>query len=487
MSDAHVNDKSSVKDASDAILQNKETEGVKTLLGDPKRAIIKLSLPMIAAMSVQTIYNLVDAIWVSGLGADALAAIGFVYPFFFLAMGLSNGLGVGAGSAISRRIGARDKLGADNVAVHTIVIMLLLAVAFTIPLFAFAPDIFALIGAGKTTGMAVAYGRVIFAGSIFIFFTNVANSILRGEGDAKRAMYAMALGAGLNIVLDPIFIYYFGLGVAGAAWATVISLGVSSIIMLNWFLFKRDTYVSFSFSDFKWSKEIIMDIFRVGLPSSVMMISMSFMMLIMNAIIVMVTAGNTDGVAIYSTGWRVVSIAVLPTMGIATALVPVSGAAFGARSFEKVSIAHLYAVKIGFLMETVIAVATFIFAPQIAAVFTHAEEAARIAPGLTTFLRIISFYHPTISFGMLSSSLFQGTGKGMNALIVTILRTLILTPLFTVVFGFNLGLGLVGVWWGLVAANTAGVAVAFAWARLYIRGLKAAETTRLTQGIIYNY
>ena len=76
---------------------------------------------------------------------------------------------------------------------------------------------------------------------------------------------------------------------------------------------------------------------------------------------------------------------------------------------------------------------------------------------------------------MLSSSLFQGTGKGINALIVTILRTLILTPLFTVVFGFNLGLGLVGVWWGLVAANTAGVAVAFAWARLYIRGLKAAE------------
>ena len=100
--------------------RNKETKGVETLLGDPEKAIIKLSLPMIAAMSVQTIYNLVDAIWVSGIGADALAAIGFVYPFFFLAMGLSNGLGVGAGSAISRRIGARDKPGADNVAVHTL-------------------------------------------------------------------------------------------------------------------------------------------------------------------------------------------------------------------------------------------------------------------------------------------------------------------------------------------------------------------------------
>lgn len=464
-----MNNKLSKKGTSDALSQKKETKGVETLLGDPKKAIIKLSLPMIAAMSVQAIYNLVDAIWVSGLGADALAAIGFVFPFFFLAMGLSNGLGVGAGSAISRRIGARDKLGADNVAVHTIVIMLLLAVAFTIPLFAFAHDIFALIGAGKTVGMAVAYGQVIFAGSILIFFTNIASSILRGEGDARRAMYAMALGAGLNIVLDPIFIYTFGLGIAGAAWATLISLGVSSIIMLNWLLFKKDTYVSFSFSDFKCSKGIVMDIFRVGLPSSVMMLSMSFMMLIMNVIIVMV--GNTDGVAIYSTGWRVVSIAVLPTMGIATAVVSVSGAAFGARSFEKVSIAHLYAVKIGLMIEAAIAVATFIFAPQIAAVFTQAEGAAHIASDLTIFLRIISFYHPTISFGMLSSSLFQGTGKGMNALIVTVLRTLILTPLFTVVFGFSLGLGLVGIWWGLVAANIVGVAVAFSWARLYIREL----------------
>ncbi|MBK5190756.1 MAG: MATE family efflux transporter [Methanosarcinales archaeon] len=424
---------------------------------------------MIAAMSVQTIYNLVDAIWVSGLGVDALAGIGFVFPFFFMAMALSNGLGVGTGSAISRRIGARDKKGADNVAVHTIIIMVLLAIVFTIPLLVFVDELFALIGAGKTLGMAVAYGRVIFAGSIFLFFTNIANAILRGEGDARRAMYAMALGAGLNIILDPIFIYTLGMGIAGAAWATVLSLGITSVIMLNWLLIKKDTYVSFTFHNFKCDKSIVKDIFGVGLPSSVMQLSMSLTMLILNVIIVMV--GGTDGVAIYSTGWRVASMAVLPTIGIATAVVPVTGAAFGARSFEEVSIAHLYAVKIGLMMETAIAVATFIFAPQIAAVFTQAEGAAHIAPDLTIFLRIICLLYPTISFGMLSSSVFQGTGKGLNALLVTVLRTLILTPLLAVIFAFNLGLGLVGIWWGLVVANTIGVTVAFSWVRLYIRGL----------------
>ena len=445
------------------------SEGVKTLLGDPKKAILKLSLPMIVAMSAQTIYNLVDAIWVSGLGADALAAIGFVFPFFFAAMALSNGLGVGGGSAISRRIGANDKEGADNVAVHTIVMMLLLAVLFTIPLFVFARDVFALIGAGRATGMAVSYGRIVFAGSIFIFITSVASAILRAEGDVKRAMYVMMLGAGLNIILDPIFIYTLDMGIAGAAWATLVSLAISSAVMVNWLLFKKDTYVSFKFSGFRFDRVIVRDIFKVGIPASVTQLSLSLTMVIMNVMVVAV--GSIAGVAVYTTGWRVVSIATLPLIGIATAVVSVTGAAFGARACDKVSIAHLYATKIGFAIELVIAVATFIFAPQIAAMFTHSESAAHIAPDLIIFLRIVSLFYVGVPFGMLSSSLFQGTGKGMNALFVTILRTLILTPIFAALFAFNFDMGLTGIWWGLVAANVIGSAVAFIWARLYVRGL----------------
>ena len=207
--------------------ESPETKGIRILEGDPKKAIIKLAVPMIVAMSVQTLYQLIDTFWVSGLGADALAAMGFVFPFYFISMALSNGLGIGGGAAISRKIGARDKAGADNVAVHTIIIMMLLVLIFTIPFYVFAPHIFSLVGAGKTTDLAVAYARVIFLGSIVIFFTNVANSILRSEGDSKRAMYAMVLGAALNIVIDPIFIYTFKMGIAGAAWATLLSLAVS--------------------------------------------------------------------------------------------------------------------------------------------------------------------------------------------------------------------------------------------------------------------
>jgi putative MATE family efflux protein len=455
--------------APDEPLPGRGTDGVKALFGDPRKAIIKLSIPMMVAMSVQTIYNIVDAFWVAGLGADALAAMGFVFPFFFVIMSLSNGLGIGGGAAISRRIGAKDKLGADNVAVHTIILMVLLAVGFSVPFFLLARDIFVLMGSGGATDLAVAYARIIFAGGIIIFFVNVAGAILRGEGDAKRAMYAMVLGAGLNIVLDPIFIYTLGMGIEGAAWATLVSLGVSSVIMSNWLFFRKDTYVSFKFSDFRFDKCIIRDIFRVGLPASVQQLSMAITTLIMTVLIVIVS--NTDGVAVYSVGWRVATIAIAPLIGIATAVVSVTGAAFGEHSFEKVEITHIYAIKIGLVIEMIIAAATFVFAPQIAAIFTQAEGAAHIAPDLTTFLRIVCIFYPTVSLGMLSSSLFQGVGRGMDALIVTILRTLVLTPIFVVLFAFTLGMGLTGIWWGLVAGNVIGSVVAFVWARLYVSRL----------------
>jgi putative MATE family efflux protein len=460
-----------------------QTEGVKTLLGDPKKAIIKLSFPMIIAMSVHTIYNLVDALWVSGLGADALAAVGFVYPLFFMALALATGLGVGAGSALSRMIGAKNKQGADAVTSHAFILMIITNIIFTIPLFIFAEQIFNIIGAGPVVGpLATVYGKIIFAGSIFMFLNYIINAILRGEGDAKRAMYAMVFGAVLNIILDPIFIYTFGLGVAGAAYATVLSFSLSSLIMLYWLIVKKDTFVTVNLKNFSFNRKIVYEIFQVGIPSALMQLSMAITMLIINGIIVIVT--TTNGVAIYTTGWRVSMIAILPTLGIATAVVSVSGAAFGAKAYDKLNVSHLYAVKLGLIMEVIIALATFIFAPQIAFVFTQAESALVLRDGLTIFLRISALFYPGIAFGMLSSSLFQGVGKGMYALIITVLRTLVLTPIFAIVFSTGLGLGLAGIWWGIVAANTIFPVIAFTWVRLFIRTLKHNMDRKIKPAIL---
>lgn len=448
-----------------------QTEGVKTLLGEPKKAVMKLAVPMILAMLIQTVYNLADALWVSGLGADALAAVGFVFPFFMMIMALGTGIGLGSGSAISRKIGAEDKTGADNIAAHSMALLIIIYLAFSIPLTFFSQPIFEALGTGETLSLTVSYAKVIFIGSFFIFFSNIANAILRGEGDAKRAMYALALGSGLNIILDPIFIYTLNMGVAGAAWATILSFAIASLLLANWLFFKKDTFVNFTFKHFHFKKHIIKDIFGVGVPASFSQLSMSLSMLIINFLIVFITGGNTDGVAIYSTGWRVAMIAVLPVMGIATAVISVSGAAYGAKAYEKVNISHLYSVKIGFIFELIIAIGIFVFAPQIAAVFSRAEAASHLEPGLIEFFRVMSIYYPTISLGMLSSSLFQGIGKGLNSFIATVLRTLIFTMLFILIFAITLDGGLLGIWWGIVVANVMSSILVFAWARTYIKKL----------------
>lgn len=461
----------------------KDTKGVKTLLGEPKKAVIKLAIPMIIAMSANTIYYLFDALWVSGFGQDfftdigvseigtgALAAVGFVMPFFMMIISLSVGIGVGAGSAISRRIGANDKEGADNVAVHSIVITLLIAIIFSIIFYIFAEEIFVLIGAKDSSVMAVSYGRVIFAGSIFLFFSNVAYAILRGEGDAKRAMYAMMFGAVLNIILDPIFIYTFGYGVTGAAYATILSIFLSSLILVYWLFFRKDTYVDFKFVNFKFNKEIIKDIFKVGLPASVQQLSMSITMLFLIIIITVIGDGD-DGVAIYNTGWRVVMIAILPLLGIATAITSVVGAAFGARSYDKLNTAFMYGVKIGLIIEIFICIAIFLSAPMIAGIFTTTPDSIRIRGGLEFFLIITCLFYPGAAFGIASSSMFQGVGKGSYALIATLLRTVVLTPIFALLLCCVLNFGLVGIWWALVAANLIGSIVAFTWGKLYIKSL----------------
>jgi putative MATE family efflux protein len=438
-------------------------------LGNPKKAIIKLSIPMIVAMSVHTLYSFVDALWVAGLGPDALSAVGFTFPFFFMLMALSAGLGVGGSSAISRMIGRKDKGSADAVATHTMVLMLLTSLVIALPFFILAPAIFARLGAGPVAGMAGEYARIIFGGTLVIFFGQVAAALLRGEGDVKRAMVVMMISSGLNILLDPVFIYLLKLGVPGAAWATLISICISSGYLFYVFFLKRDTYVDIRFRGFRFRKVILSDILKVGIPASIQQLAMAISMLILNLIAVKV--GGTDGVAIFTTGWRVVMFATLPLIGIATAVVSVTGAAFGGKAYAKLDSAYMYAMRIGVVIELVMASITYILAPHIAWLFTMTQESIRIRADLIHFLRIMCIFYPAVSPGMLSSAMFQGTGKGTYSLVLTLTRTIILTTPLAFIMAVTLGMQLGGLWWGIVAGNSTGALISFIWGRTYVRGL----------------
>ncbi|HOI12302.1 MAG TPA: MATE family efflux transporter [Methanoculleus sp.] len=447
----------------------KETEGTKILLADPKTAILRLSLPMMVAMTLMTLYNVVDAFWVSGLGADALAAVGFSFPLFIITIGLASGLGTGGEAALARMIGARDRAGASSVAMHTILLMTVLAVAVTIPLFLFAGDLFVLMGAGDAVGPATEYARILFMGTFALLFGEVAYALMHGEGDAKRTMYAMAAGAVANIILDPVLIYTLDMGIAGAAWATILAEVIAAVPMVYWLFVKQDTYISLCFREFSPDPAVVRDVLQVGLPAAAEQLALALMALALNGVIILIS--STDAVAVYSVGWRVVSIGLTPILAISSAVVAVTGATYGARAYRKMESALRFAARLGLGIGLGLAAATFAFAPRIAAIFTASGDAAVIAPELTTYLQVMSLVYPMVGFGLFSASFFQGTGLGARSLTITVLQNIVLSILLAWVFAIDLGLGLSGVWWGVAAGNAIGAVLGYAWARRYSAGL----------------
>ncbi|MBN2533029.1 MAG: MATE family efflux transporter [Spirochaetales bacterium] len=458
-----------MKEKNDNIPEH-QTKGVQILLGNPKKAIIKLSIPMIIAMSANTLYNLADAIWVSGIGADALSAVGFFFPFFMFLMALATGLGIGGGAAISQHIGTKDREGANSVAMHTIVLMVIITVILMVPFLLFTRPLFEIMGAKDALDLTISYAQIVFGGTFFVLFAQVSYALLRSEGDANRAMFAMLIGAGLNIILDPLFIYVFNLGVPGAAYATILSMGISSALLFYWLFIQKKTYISFHFKGFHFDTAILWDIFKVGIPASLAQVSMSLMMGIITFLISIISGDR--GVAVFTTGWRVVMIAILPLLGIATAVTSVSGATFGAREFEKLDTGHSYAVKMGTVIEICIAIFTFLFAPLITRVFTWSPGTAGLTDDIIILLRHTSIYYPAVAGGMLSSAMFQGTGKGTASLVITILRTLVLTVPCAALFAIIFEWGMEGVYMGLIIASWGSSFFAFIWARLYIKNLK---------------
>jgi len=449
------------------------TQGVSLLIGDPKKAILKLSGPMIVAMLVIAAYNLVNAVWVVGLGSDALAAVGFIMPVFMIIFGISSGIGAGVASSISRKIGANDKAGADDVAMHALILVILLTVILTVPLYLFAEPIVKALGAGTASGLAVEYGRIIFAGAVFVIFQNIAFSILRAEGDTLRTMYVMTAASILNAVLDPILIYYAGMGISGAAWGTVISTALGCTVPMYWLMIKGDTYVSLTWKSFSLSFDVMKDILQVGLPASLEFLLLSIDALIINSMLTHVS--GTDAVAVYAGGWRVIMFALIPMIAIGTAALSVAGASFGSGRYQNLQVVLSYSVRLALMIGIATSVLTWALAPQITTIFTYSPDSVHLTPTMVAFLQMMCLFYPFVPPGIMSASIFQGTGKGVTSLIIEFLRVVVFIAVMAFVLGIVFGMGEYGVWLGIILGNIMGGIVGYIWARLYIRRLEQRE------------
>lgn len=444
-----------------------KSKNIEMITGDPKKAIIKLAVPMMISMLLIMLYNIADSVWVAGLGGDALAAIGFITPLFMVLVGLGNGIGAGANSLIARNIGAKNHAQANNAALHAIVLSVIVSVVFTILIEAFMVPILKFMGAGSTIGYAMNYSYIIFGFLLIFVYSGVASAIFRSEGDMRRATIAIAITAILNIILDPIFIYVLNFGIEGAAWATVISATLSCIIMSYWIWGKKDLYLDLSPKNFSYSSKIMIDTLQVAIPSTLETIIFSALAIIINSMLVV--ASGTDAVAVYTASMRIVQLAMIPLIGIGTAVLTVAGVAYGAHNYKNLQTAHSYSIKIGFAISVLLGLLMFIFSSQIAAMFSYTEASAVLAPEIATAISVLSLFVLAIPHGIMSSMMFQGVGKGTYSLLITLLRSLILETVFAYIFCFIFGWGVVGIYSGVIIGCFVGGTIGYIWAKFFIR------------------
>ena len=451
-----------------------KNENIEMITGDPKKAINKLAMPIIASMFLIFANNIIDSIWVAGLGSDPLAALGYITPLFLILVGFGNGLGAGGNSLISRYIGAEDKSSANNAAIHNLILSVIVSVVISIIFITFMKPMLMMMGASSVINYALEYGFIIFAWTFAILMPPIVGGAFRAEGDIKRATIPIALAAIINMILDQIFIYTMNMGIAGAAWATALGPFISLLLMFYWIFVKKDTYLSYDFKDFHNDLKIYKDILVVGIPASLEQLVLSVLTIFINYMLTLVS--GPMAVAVYTAGWRIINIGMLPAIGVGTAAISVAGVAFGAKKYENLRITARYSVKVALIASIIVCIILNVFSNQIAFIFSYSESSAQLAPLIASFLQIMCLFILYVPFGASAGNVFQGVGKGTISFILTTFREFILVLIFAYLLGFTFNMGEFGIYCGMLLGGGIGSLICYACIELYINKLIRGRT-----------
>jgi len=445
--------------------QNK-TSRLDGFIDNPSKALWTLAFPIMAGMGIHTLYTIVDMIFIGRLGGDAIAAVAFNMPLFFLVLGLSFGVGSGVTASIARFIGAKDKVNADNTAEHAVALGLIISTILTTLGLIYGEDLLQRLGATESVlPLSWDYLKVSLIGLPFMVFSTFFRSILSGEGDMKLPMAVAGLGTILNIILDPIFIFTLGYGVGGAAMASAISQLIVFLIFVYMLFVKEHAYIRFRMRDFSPSIFIIKDIIRVGLPASMSMIIMAFGQLVFNRILVRF---SMDAVAAYQVGGRMDMVIFLPIMAIASALTTLVGMFFGAKEIEKIKFIAKYGIIRSVMVTGVLSIILYIFAPLVVKSFTLDVGIQSIA---VTYLRFICLIYPLIAIGMTVGRILQGLGKGLPMLVITSIRILALSAPLALYFIMVLNKSIEWVWYAMIISTIVSVVISVIWLKSAFKDL----------------
>lgn len=384
--------------------------------GKVGKTIWKLALPSIGSMLISAVYNLVDTIFVGRLDTQSTAALGIVFCYMAVIQAISFFFGHGSGNFISRALGKKDMEGASRMAAHGFFMALLTGIAIAAACFIFMEPILRFFGSTPTImPRAKEYMMWILAGTPFISGCFVLNNQMRFQGNAMMALIGISTGAVLNIILDPILIFGFDLGVSGAGMATAISQAVSFFIMFRMIGMKGGLKIRLS--NFHPTLEESKLVFAGGLPSLARQGLNGLATIFLNQC---AAVYGDSAVAAFSVAGRVMMVASAIVIGIGQGYQPVCGFNYGAGLYDRVKEAFFYTVKISTIYCTLTAILCFAFAPGIIRFF-RAEDADLVRYG-SELLRYQSLAFPLVGLSMPAGMHFQTINSTVDAVIVALAR-----------------------------------------------------------------
>ncbi len=414
------------------------------------RLIMKMSLPLMISMLIQALYNIVDSMFVARVSETALTAVSLAFPLQNLLIAFGVGTGVGMASYLSRKLGEKDTETATKAAGNGITLAIITWVLFALLGLTIVKPFMSLFTEDpELLGLSKSYSEIVMVLSLFMLISMMNERILQGTGDSFSSMISQMTGAITNIILDPIFIFTFKMGVNGAAIATVIGQAAGCFVSLYFVI--RNKYINIKPNHLKLEKRMVASIYAVGAPTIITNSIGTVMTGAMNAILI---AFSTTAVSVFSVYFKLQSFVFMPIFGLSSGMVPIIAYNYGARKKKRV----MSTIWIGtFIAIVIMAFGTLVFnlfPEALLSLFSATEEMYRLG---VPALKIISlcFVSAAISIGLGSS--FQATGYGIGTMIVSISRQLLV--LVPVAFMLSKLIGINGVWLSFIIAEGVGLTV----------------------------
>mgnify|MGYP001047265008 FL=1 len=412
------------------------------------RLLMQYAMPAIIAMTASSLYNMVDSIFIGqGVGPMAISGLALTFPFMNLSAAFGAAVGVGASTCISVKLGQRDYSTAQNILGNTITLNLIIGVLFSIVSLLFLDPILYFFGASdQTIPYARDYMVIILLGNVFSHMYFGMNAVLRAAGKPRHAMYATMFTVIMNTMLDPLFIYTLGLGISGAAYATILSQMIALTWQI-WLFADRSQLLHLCKGTYRLRKAIVRNIIGIGMSPFLMNVCACIVVIFINKGLLQYGGDLTVGA--YGIANRIAFVFVMVVMGINQGMQPIAGYNYGARNTARL----MKTLKLSMLAATVVTTSGFLvaeFIPELCArMFTPDEQLIGLA---AHGLRIIMATFPIVGYQMVVTNFFVSIGMAKTSIFLSMSRQMLF--LFPLLLLLPLEFGVNGVWMSMPISDT---------------------------------